>query len=126
MPSCAPRSRTPATRRPRRARLASVTPTVSTQRTVIRLELEGMTCASCAVRIERKLNKLDGVEATVNFATERAAVSYDPASVDVERLIRTVEQTGYVALLPQTGGAARPETDALFRRLLVAVLLTGP
>src|SRR5437870_184094 len=85
-----------------------------------------MTCASCAARIERKLNKLGGVEATVNFATERAAVAYDPASVDVERLIRTVEQTGYTASLPETGVAAQPETDALFPRLLVAALLTGP
>ena len=46
------------------------------------LPVEGMTCASCANRIERKLNKLDGVEATVNFATERAAVSFDPATVE--------------------------------------------
>jgi Cu+-exporting ATPase len=85
-----------------------------------------MTCASCAARIERKLNKLDGVQASVNFATERAAVAFDPDSVDVERLIRTVEQTGYAASLPQTGEAAQPETDTLFRRLLVAGLLTCP
>src|SRR6266487_4641597 len=96
MPSCAPRSRTPATRRPRRARLASVTPTVSTQRTEIRLELEGMTCASCAARIEKKLNKLDGVEATVNFATEQASVRYD-AAVPVEQLVAAVESAGYGA-----------------------------
>src|SRR5207245_483694 len=92
----------------------------------VELALEGMTCASCAARIERKLNKLEGVKASVNFATERAAVAYDPAAVDVERLIRTVEQTGYAASLPQTGDAAQPETDDLFRRLKVAVLLTGP
>jgi Cu+-exporting ATPase len=93
----------------------------------VELALEGMTCASCAARIERKLNKLDGVEATVNFATERAAVAYDPAAVDLEQLIRTVEQTGYGASLPQTGDSvAQPETDVLFRRLVVAVLLTGP
>src|SRR5437660_10622348 len=105
--------------------MASMTATASTQRTEIRLELEGMTCASCAARIERKLNKLDGVEATVNFATERAAVAYDPACVDVERLIRTVEQTGYAASLRQTGEAAHPEAGAVFLRLLVAVVLTG-
>jgi P-type Cu+ transporter len=91
----------------------------------VELALEGMTCASCAARIERKLNKLDGVEATVNFATERATVAYDPASVDLERLIRTVEQTGYAASLPRTGEAV-PETTALLRRLVVAVLLTAP
>ena len=93
----------------------------------LELALEGMTCASCAARIERKLNKLDGVKATVNFATERAAVAYDPDAVDVERLIRAVEQTGYGASLPQAGAqAAEPETDALFRRLVCAVVLTGP
>ena len=47
-------------------------------RTRVQLALEGMTCASCATRIERKLNKLEGVEASVNFATEQATVSYDP------------------------------------------------
>src|SRR5213592_2286784 len=105
MPSCAPRSRTPATRRPRRARLASVTPTASTQRTEIRLELEGMTCASCAARIEKKLNKLDGVEATVNFATEQANVRYDATRVNLEQLVAAVEGVGYAAALP----AARTE-----------------
>jgi P-type Cu+ transporter len=93
----------------------------------IELALEGMTCASCAARIERKLNKLDGVEATVNFATERAAVAYDSSAVDIGRLIRTVEQTGYGASLPQKGEPiVQPETDVLLRRLVVAVLLTAP
>src|SRR5207245_412603 len=93
----------------------------------VELALEGMTCASCAARIERKLNKLDGVGATVNFATERAAVAYDPDAVDLGLLIRTVEQTGYGASLSQTGApAAQPDTDVLFRRLGVAVLLTAP
>src|SRR6266511_4027763 len=53
-----------------------------------------MTCASCATRIERKLSKLDGVEASVNFATEQAAVSYDPARTAVEDLLRAVEAGG--------------------------------
>ncbi len=93
----------------------------------IELALEGMTCASCAARIERKLNKLDGVEASVNFATERAAVAYDAGLVDVESLIRTVEQTGYGASLPKMQGAlANSAADVLLRRLLVAVILTGP
>ena len=53
----------------------------------MRLDLEGMTCASCVARIERKLNKLEGVEATVNFATEQATVRHDP-SVTVDELVR--------------------------------------
>jgi len=50
----------------------------------VELALDGMTCASCAARIERKLNKLDGVHATVNFATERATVAYDPELADLD------------------------------------------
>ncbi len=68
------------------------------------LDLEGMTCASCAARIERKLNKLDGVEATVNYATEQAAVAFDPGAVSVDDLIATVEAAGYHA----APAAARP------------------
>src|SRR5437667_1501165 len=62
----------------------------------LRLDLEGMTCASCAARIEKKLNKLDGVEATVNFATEQATVHFDPG-VAVEQLVAAVESAGYGA-----------------------------
>ena len=62
----------------------------------VRLQLEGMTCASCAARIERSLNKLDGVEATVNFATEQATIRCDE-DVPVERLIEAVEAAGYGA-----------------------------
>ena len=51
----------------------------------VELAIEGMTCASCATRIEKRLNKLDGVAATVNFASEHAAVAFDPAQVSVER-----------------------------------------
>src|SRR3989442_100233 len=126
MPSCAPRSRTPATRRPRRARLASVTPRVSTQRTEIRLELEGMTCASCAARIEKKLNKLDGVEATVNFATEQASVRYDSTRVDLEQLVAAVERVGYTAALPATRTEEGDPSGSLRLRLLVAAALTAP
>src|SRR6266571_1032368 len=126
MPSCAPRSRTPATRRPRRARLASVTPTVSTPRTEIRLELEGMSCASCAARIEKKLNKLDGVEATVNFATEQANVRYDATRVDLEHLVAAVERVGYTAALPAEHTEGADPTRALRQRLLVAAALTVP
>ena len=68
------------------------------------LELTGMTCAACASRIEKKLNKLDGVTATVNYATERAAITFDPALADTERMITTVESIGYGAALPAPAG----------------------
>ena len=74
--------------------------------TDVELAITGMTCASCANRIERKLNKLDGVTATVNYATEKAKVSY-PTSVSTDDLLRTVEQAGYAAALPPPPGADR-------------------
>ncbi|WP_081586173.1 cation-translocating P-type ATPase [Tsukamurella sp. 1534] len=91
-----------------------------------------MTCASCANRIERKLNKLDGVTATVNFATEKAHVSAPSTLAPGElvgTLIATVEQAGYSAHVPAPRGAdaAPPDpTDALRRRLLICVALTVP
>jgi len=96
--------------------------------TRIELPIEGMTCASCAARIERKLNKLDGVSATVNYATEQAAVEYDPTQVSPAALVDAVEQVGYAARLPQA------ETDAvqddplasLRRRLIVSAVLALP
>jgi Cu+-exporting ATPase len=97
----------------------------------VRLEIEGMTCASCAARIEKKLNKLEGVEASVNYATEEAAVSFDPARVELEQLIRTVETIGYGASLPRAADvtqAGEPEDAlrAVRRRLAPAVVLTAP
>src|SRR5664280_333821 len=68
----------------------------TSEREALRLDLEGMTCASCAARIERKLNKLDGVEATVNFATEQATVQCDP-SVTPGELVEAVQSIGYGA-----------------------------
>ncbi len=65
----------------------------------VELSIGGMTCASCAARIEKKLNRLDGVTATVNFATEKAAVSF-PGTVTPQDLIAVVERTGYRAALP--------------------------
>ena len=65
----------------------------------IELDISGMTCASCAMRIEKKLNKLDGVSATVNYATEKARVSTSPG-FDAAALIAEVEKTGYGAALP--------------------------
>ncbi len=87
------------------------------------LAIAGMTCASCAARVEKRLNKLDGVAATVNFATEEAAVSYDAGQVSVDQLIAAVEAAGYHARVPapspEERGAA-PEDDAArpYRRRL--------
>ena len=69
------------------------------------LAITGMTCASCSARIEKKLNKMPGVTATVNYATEKAKVSF-AADVDPADLVATVEATGYTATLP-----APPTTD---------------
>ncbi len=100
----------------------------------IELAITGMTCASCANRIERKLNKLDGVTATVNYATEKAKVTY-PDDVTPEDLVTVVEQAGYGAALPpppaQTADRSDdvPETDsvaALRHRLVVSAILTVP
>jgi Cu+-exporting ATPase len=90
------------------------------------LALEGMTCAACATRIERKLNKLDGVEAAVNFATEQAAVRYDPARVAVRELIGAVEAAGYHAKPAAEAGEAVDRTAAIRLRLIVAAVLTLP
>ena len=98
----------------------------------VRLEIEGMTCASCAARIEKKLNKLEGVEASVNYATEQASVTFDPAHVRLEQLIRTVETIGYAAALPRAAAdvtqADEPDEalGAVRRRLVGATLLTAP
>ncbi|MGC9974387.1 MAG: cation transporter, partial [Gaiellaceae bacterium] len=64
---------------------------------LIELELEGMTCASCATRIERKLNALEGAAATVNFASEQAYVHFDPARLQVDDLVAAVKGAGYGA-----------------------------
>jgi len=101
----------------------------------IELEIGGMTCASCAARVEKKLNRLDGVHATVNLATEKALVTV-PVGVGVTDLVRTVEATGYTAREParaavRPGGdeAAIPgagEVDRLRRRLGVSAVLSLP
>ncbi len=106
----------------------------------IELSIGGMTCASCAARIEKKLNRMDGVNATVNFATEKAKVAYG-AGVEVADLIATVERTGYTAQEPPRptsradeeaatpAGAAEDdggEAGALRQRLLVSLGLSAP
>ena len=92
--------------------------------TDLELAIDGMTCSSCANRIERKLNKLDGVRATVNYATERARITY-PESVSTDDLVAAVAAAGYAAA-PPAPEASEPESDPLRRRLLVAGALTLP
>jgi P-type Cu+ transporter len=95
-----------------------------TQYRRIELPVRGMTCASCAARVERSLNGLEGVDASVNYATETASVAFDPARLDAARLIAAVEDAGYEASVPRAGA---PEAgDALARRLLVSALLSVP
>jgi Cu+-exporting ATPase len=101
----------------------------------IELEITGMTCASCAMRIEKKLNTLDGVVATVNYATEKARVTV-PDGFDPAMLIAEVEKTGYGAALPApvgggtdgptADGGEDPELVSLRHRLIGAVVLTVP
>ncbi|MCD0451680.1 heavy metal translocating P-type ATPase [Actinocorallia sp. API 0066] len=98
----------------------------------VELSIGGMTCASCANRIERKLNKLDGVTATVNYATEKAKVTF-PADLDPRELVATVEQAGYTAALPeperdeQNGqDEEQDELAPLRARLVTAVALSVP
>jgi len=97
--------------------------------TSVELEIGGMTCASCATRIERKLNKLDGVAATVNYATEKAKVSA-PAGVDASLLIAEVEKAGYSAQLPAAKQPEAehedPELTTLRQRLIISIILTVP
>src|SRR4051812_48606154 len=88
------------------------------------LPITGMTCASCANRVEKRLNELDGVSATVNFATEKASVAYDDAVVP-EQLVAAVEAAGYRASLPEESSAP-DETAELRRRLIVSALLSFP
>ncbi|MBT3161774.1 copper-translocating P-type ATPase [Streptomyces sp. Vc74B-19] len=99
----------------------------------VELLIGGMTCASCAARVEKKLNRMDGVTATVNYATEKARVTYPPG-VDVADLITTVVKTGYTAEEPapprqddeETASGTDPETGALRTRLIVSALLSLP
>ncbi|WP_020579830.1 heavy metal translocating P-type ATPase [Actinopolymorpha alba] len=113
--------------------MASVTGDQSGQ---IELAIGGMTCASCAARIEKKLNKIEGVTATVNYATEKAKVTF-PASVNPQDLIATVEKTGYTAEVPPppkaasgSGEAAEPvevdELRPLRTRLITSIVLSVP
>ena len=90
------------------------------------LDVTGMTCAACAARIERKLNKLDGVTATVNYATEKAHVRVADDAAAAHDLIATIEATGYGAHLPSPGVDEPDRLGFLRRRLIVAVALGVP
>ena len=113
-----------------------------TATTRLDLDIGGMTCASCANRIEKKLGRLDGVTASVNYATEKARVEI-PVDLDPARLIEVVEQTGYTAKLPEPptpaaddarqgspstpgGAAADPELTSLRQRLIGSIWLSVP
>ncbi|MEV0410994.1 heavy metal translocating P-type ATPase [Streptomyces sp. NPDC050448] len=115
-------------------------PIAAAEAAEVELSIGGMTCASCAARIEKKLNRMDGVTATVNYATEKARVSYG-SGVHVADLIATVVRTGYTAEEPpppepepeagQTGAAQTeaprdPELASLRQRLLVSAALALP
>ncbi|MAT05162.1 MAG: heavy metal translocating P-type ATPase [Acidimicrobiaceae bacterium] len=93
---------------------------------VVDLDVTGMTCAACAARIERKLNKLDGVSASVNYATERAHITLSDRPVDVAELIATIEATGYGAHEPDPDADEPDRAAELWRRLVVAVVLGLP
>ncbi|MFK0073900.1 heavy metal translocating P-type ATPase [Arthrobacter woluwensis] len=99
---------------------------MSSTATEVELDITGMTCASCANRIERKLNKVDGVEATVNYATEKARVTA-PGGFDVALLIGAVEQAGYGATVHEEEAPRDDsELNSLRRRLWTSVVLAVP
>jgi Cu+-exporting ATPase len=96
----------------------------------VKLEIAGMSCASCAMRIEEKLNRLDGVNATVNYATETATVTV-PSGYDAQSLVNEVEKAGYTAVLPRqavesAAEAGDPELASLRIRLITALVLATP
>lgn len=91
------------------------------------LEVGGMTCSSCAARIERKLNKLEGVTATVNYATERASIRFDASVVTPNQLVATIEATGYTAELPKAPDSDPVlQVDDLQKRLFLAAMFGIP
>ena len=100
------------------------------ERQRVELSIEGMTCASCASRVESRLNRLDGVDASVNYATENATVTYDASRVVPEQLLEAVHAAGYRAALPalRDGDEAAPgdTLQSLRRRLVVSATLSLP
>ncbi|MFG2022792.1 heavy metal translocating P-type ATPase [Streptomyces sp. NPDC048825] len=112
---------------------STATPPATHENAEVELTIGGMTCASCAARVEKKLNRMDGVTATVNFATERAKVSYEDG-IRVADLIATVEKTGYTAEEPAPPEPELeaevpredPELASLRERLTVSAVLALP
>lgn len=102
----------------------------------LELDIRGMTCASCANRIEKKLGKLDGVRATVNYATEKAKVTYPGGGLDPHQLVGQVEAAGYTATLPEPASESTPSatgddpgddpTRSLRERLIISAVLSVP
>ena len=106
--------------------------TLGADQTRFELQIGGMTCASCAARIEKKLNRLEGVSATVNYATEKAQVT-GPADLAADTVIAEVERTGYTAVLPAPPRQTEPvdadpdpELESLRHRLVVSTALAVP
>ncbi len=100
----------------------------ATDRRAVTLTVDGMTCSSCAARIEKRLNRIDGVVATVNFATEQATVEF-PDTVTPDELMAAVEETGYTASVPEPDAQAPKESDesASWRqRMVVSAALSAP
>ena len=89
----------------------------------VHLDIDGMTCASCATRVEKKLSRVEGEGSAVNYATEEATVVYDRERVGVDDLIEAVSAAGYSA---HVHGEATREGTPILRRLVVAVALTAP
>ncbi|RKS07242.1 Cu+-exporting ATPase [Nocardiopsis sp. Huas11] len=107
--------------------------TSRTEERSVELAIGGMTCAACANRVEKRLNKLDGVTASVNFATEKARVSFDGEPTAVEELVAQVEKAGYTATVPRTERDGDQEsaeeidpTRALRHRVVVSLVLSVP
>jgi Cu+-exporting ATPase len=104
----------------------------SPERKRLDLPITGMTCASCAARVEKRLNRLEGVEASVNYATETATVTFDAAAVVPDDLVGAVEAAGYGARLPHEpdgnadGAADENPTAPLRRRLIASAVLSLP
>ncbi len=105
---------------------APASPASGPSRDFVDLDVTGMTCAACASRIERKLNKLDGVSAAVNYATEKARLQVVDPSIELSDLIATIEATGYGARLASPDASGSDRAAYLRKRLIVAVGLGLP
>ena len=94
----------------------------------VELDVEGMTCAACAARIEKNLNRIDGVEASVNLATEKALVRFDPASASLDKILQRIRDTGYDAQVAREGEIRDHSAEFSHARneFILAALFTAP